>query len=128
MLGKHRAGVLALLAVAVALCTSNCSGGGSSPSQPTLRGDPAVLVNPTSLSFTAVGQTQTFSAQEGAYTNDFTATSSATGVATVAPSPSYGSFTVTAVAAGTATITVKDVNGNSATVSVGVTTTTGTIN
>ena len=116
--------------VAVALCfmLSGCSGGGSTPSQPAQPGDPPVLVNPTTLSFTATGQTQTFTAQEGAYTNDFTATSSKTSVATVAPTPSYGTFVVTAVAAGTATITVKDSNGSSATVSVGVTTTTGSIN
>jgi hypothetical protein len=117
------------LSLVLALC-GGCSGGGGStgPQQATRPGDPPVLVNPTSLSFTAVGQTQTFTAQEMVYTNPFTATSSNPSVATLSPGSSYGSFTVTAVAAGSATITVKDSNGNSTTVAVGVTTTTGGIN
>lgn len=106
-----------------------CSSGGANTSpQVTKPGDPALLVNPTSLAFTAVGQTQTFLAQENLNSNPFTATTSNAAVATVSPGSSYGSFTVTAVNAGTATITVSDSSTQHVTVSVGVTTTSGSIN
>ena len=106
-----------------------CSGGGSNTSpQVTKPGDPALLVNPTSLAFTAVGQTQTIFAQENLNSNPFTATTSNALIATVSPSSSYGSFTVTAVKAGTVTITVSDSGTQHVTVSVGVTTTSGGIN
>ncbi len=116
-------------AAIASLALISCSGGGGSgPSQPAAPGDPPVLVNPTSLSFTAVGQTQTIFAQETLYSNPFTASTSNAAVATVAPASTYGGFTVTAVKAGTATITVSDSNSHKATVSVGVTTTSGGIN
>jgi hypothetical protein len=82
---------------------------------------PNFTVTPTQLSFTAAGQTGTFSASETGYSGSFTASSGNTNVATV--SGSGPSFTVTAVSAGQALITVKDSSGNIATVTASVTTT-----
>ncbi len=116
----------AALAIAAALVTAACTGGGAAP-QISKPGDPPLLVNPISLAFTAVGQSQTILAQETLYSNPFTAVTSNNAVATVSPGSTYGGFTVTAVAAGTATITVSDTNNQHVTVSVGVTTTSGGI-
>lgn len=85
----------------------------------------ALSVAPTTLSFTAAGQVLTSTASEAFYAGPFTATSSATSVATVTVSGS--TISVTAVAAGTATITVTDSYGQTQTISVGVTTTGGVI-
>lgn len=82
---------------------------------------PQFSVNPTQLSFTAAGQTGTFTVSESGYSGGFTPTSGNTNVATV--SGAGTSFTVTAVSAGQSLITVKDGNGNIATATVTVTTT-----
>jgi hypothetical protein len=81
-----------------------------------------VTALPSSLSFTATGQTQSVSVNEAGYGGTFTATSSNAAVAAVAPASGIAngaSVTITAgSSSGTATITLTDSANNSATVSV----------
>lgn len=81
----------------------------------------------SSLSFTAAGQTQTFTVSEAGSSGAFTAMSSDGNVATVSTQDGL-TFTVTAVGAGSATITVTDATNQSAPVSVTVTTTAFSVN
>jgi streptogramin lyase len=80
-------------------------------------------VTPSSISFTAAGQTQSFSVSESNYTGLFTVTGCSPQIATVSPTTPATSFTVTAVAAGTCTLTVSDTQFNSSQIAVTVTTT-----
>jgi virginiamycin B lyase len=87
---------------------------------------------PSSIGFTAVGQTQTFSVSETHYSGTFWATSSNSAVASVTPASGASAFTVTAVGPGNASILVSDnpsypQSGNGIALSVTVTTTTITI-
>ena len=90
---------------------------------------PTVTTGPLTLSTSSIAfnssnpSANTFTASETSYTGPFTATSSATTVATVSGSgngPGPITFTVTPVAAGSATITVTDNQGGSQTVAVTV--------
>jgi virginiamycin B lyase len=84
---------------------------------------------PSSINFTAVNETQTFTVHETNYSGGFSATSSDASVATVAPAASpANSFTVTAIGPGTATITVSDNQNNTSPISITVTTTSININ
>jgi streptogramin lyase len=76
-------------------------------------------VSPTTLTFTGTGQNQTITVTEPG-TSAWTATSSNTGVATVAQGSPASHFTVTSVAAGTCKIIVTDAIGNSFAVHVTV--------
>jgi streptogramin lyase len=80
-------------------------------------------VTPSSIDFTAAGQTQSFSISENNYSGEFTVSGCSSLIATVAPTGPATSFTATAVAAGTCTLTVSDTMNNSTLVSVTVTTT-----
>lgn len=74
-----------------------------------------ITLSPTVLNFSAVQQTQTFTASEPGYAGTFSASSSDTTIATVTPATgSTGSFTVKAIAPGTASITVHDLNSGTA--------------
>ena len=89
----------------------------------------AETVTPSSISFTALAQTQTFTIKEANYTGSFYATSSNGAVATVTPASGKSPFTVTAVGPGKATITVSDnakypTSGNGTAITVTVTTST----
>jgi streptogramin lyase len=91
-----------------------------------------LTVTPSSIGFTALAQTQTFTASEPNFTGTFYVTSSNAAVASVSPA-SGKKFTVTANAPGTATITVSDntgypLVGNGTTISVTVTTLSISIN
>ncbi len=91
-----------------------------------------MTVTSSSIVFTAVAQTQTFTVSETHFTGNFSASSSNASVASISPS-SGNVFTVTANAAGTATITVSDspsypASGNGTTISISVTTTGISIN
>ena len=88
--------------------------GGPSPGPLTL--------STSSVTLNAAGETAQVFATENFYNGSFTASSSATNVATVTPGQN-GSFTITAVAAGTATVTVSDNHGGKAAIAVTVTTT-----
>jgi streptogramin lyase len=86
-----------------------------------------LTVTSSSIGFTAVAQTQSFSVAETHFTGTFTAASSNPSVASISPA-SGKTFTVVANAAGTATITISDSasypqSGNGTTISVTVTTT-----
>ena len=74
-------------------------------------------VTPNSLTFPMVGQQQTLTVTENG-AGSWTARSSKTSVATVAPGGSGNTFVVTSVAAGSAKITIKDPKGNLFPVSV----------
>jgi len=91
-----------------------------------------ITVTPTSIAFTALAQTQTFTVSETHFTGAFTATSSNSAVASVSPG-SGRAFSVTANSPGTATITVSDNPaypkvGNGTVISVTVTTTSISLN
>lgn len=144
--------LFALLTILVAVA---CSGGGNSTPPkvnptplPTATPSPpptatpvptatplALALNPTSLSFTTAGTTQSFAPSESGYTGAFNAASSGatscTGIATFTPASTTGpsaSFSVTSVAAGQCTITISDSHGGVVSETVVVTTTSGTIN
>jgi hypothetical protein len=89
-----------------------------------------VLGSPSTLSFTAAGQVQTFTASESGFAGAF-AVSGCTGIVTAgsqAPNGPVTTFGVTAVAAGTCNLTVQGAPGSAAaTVAVTVTTLSGTI-
>lgn len=92
----------------------------------------AITATPSSISFTAIGQTQSFQVSEAHFNNQFYASSSNPSVASVTPSAGVA-FTVTANQAGTAAITVADNQtyprtGNATTIQVTVTTTNVLIN
>jgi virginiamycin B lyase len=74
-------------------------------------------VTPNTVTFGAIGQTQTLSVSE-AGTTSWTASSSNTSVATVKAGATASTFVVTAVAAGTCDVTVSDAVGNSVRVAV----------
>ncbi|HXW76376.1 MAG TPA: hypothetical protein VEJ20_03110 [Candidatus Eremiobacteraceae bacterium] len=78
---------------------------------------------PSSISFTGVGQTQSFSVSEVYYSGTFTVSGCSPQVATVSPSTAATSFTVTAQGAGTCTFIVADSMNNTSPVTVTVTTT-----
>ncbi len=84
-----------------------------------------LVVNPTSLTFTVTGPTQTFTASEADYTGLITATSTLPGEATVAPASQTGvnpfTFTVTPVAAGNPQIAVSDTHAHTKFVAITVT-------
>jgi virginiamycin B lyase len=91
-----------------------------------------LTVTPGSIAFTALTQTQTFSAKETNYTGTFYVTDSNSSVASITQS-SGKTFMVTANAVGTATLTVSDNAkypslGNGTTISVTVTTTSISVN
>ena len=89
-----------------------------------------VLGSPSTLSFTAAGQVQTFTASEGGFTGAFAASGCAGIVTAVsgAPNGPTATFVVTAVAAGTCNLTVQGASGSApAAVTVTVTTLSGTI-
>jgi virginiamycin B lyase len=65
-------------------------------------------VTPSSTTLFGTGQTSTLSVTEQAYSGTWTAKSSDTGVATVAPGSTSGTFVVTSVGVGTCTVTVAD--------------------
>jgi virginiamycin B lyase len=69
-----------------------------------------LTVTPAMLTFTGVGQMQTLSVTEKSYSGSWTAVSSNTGVATVAPG-ARGKFVVTSAGSGNCTVTVSDKNG-----------------
>ncbi len=73
-----------------------------------------IKVTPSSVSLTGAGSTQTLTVSQTGATQ-WTATSSNTGVATVAQGSSADQFVVTAVAAGTCKVTIADVAGGSTT-------------
>jgi VCBS repeat-containing protein len=77
-------------------------------------------VKPASVSFTATGQQKTLTVSETGSTL-WTAVSSNTAVATVAPGGANDEFTVTAAGAGSCKITISDGLGNSVAVKVTVT-------
>ena len=68
-------------------------------------------VTPNSLTFPTAGQQQTLTVTENG-ASKWTARSTKTSVATVAPGGSGNTFVVTSIAAGSAKITVKDPKGN----------------
>jgi len=80
----------------------------------------AVMPSPSSMNFVATGPSysQPLTVTENSYGGSFTARSTNTAIATVAPSASSGGFTVTSVGAGTTSITVSDASGNTTTVPV----------
>jgi len=69
-------------------------------------------VSPATINFTGLGQTQTITVTENG-TTSWTAVSTHTSVATVAPGGSASQFKVTSVASGYAKIIVSDAIGNS---------------
>lgn len=77
-------------------------------------------VSPSPVSFGAPGQTQPITVTEDKYSSSWTAQSSDSGVATVAPGSSNDTFVVTATGQGTCTVTVSDAKGNSFLVPVSV--------
>ena len=83
-----------------------------------------IVLSTSSIAFNSSNTSaNTFTASETSYSGPFTATSSATGVATVSGSgngPGPITFTVTPVGSGSATITVTDNQGGSQTVAVTV--------
>ena len=94
-----------------------------------------ITVTDSSISFTNVPQTQTFTVSETHFTGSFYVTSSNGSVAMVSPASGTAAttFTVTANGPGTATITVSDSSaypksGNGTAISITVTTTTIGIN
>ncbi len=70
-----------------------------------------LTVQPSTITFTAVGQQQTIAVSEKHYSGTWTATSQNTLVATVAP-VSSDTFTVTAAGSGSTSIDVADTTGN----------------
>jgi hypothetical protein len=100
--------------------------GGSASVTVTVTVPGPLSVNPTSLSFTAVGSgsSQTFAASESNYSGPLTAASLNAAVATVSPASGSGpnqTFTVTPQGPGSTSIVVTDDHGNSASVSINVT-------
>ncbi len=86
----------------------------------------SLAVNPSNLSFTALGPTnsQPFTASEANYSGSIAASSSNLAVAAVSPASGSGptqTFTVTPVGPGSATIAVSDDHGGTQSVSVTVT-------
>ena len=97
---------------------------------PTLAPVPgSVVLNPSSLSFTAVGPSYAMSVaiSEVNYVGTWTTTDTCAGIATVS-SVLNASFSVTPVAAGTCNVVVSDSLGKSTNLPVSVTTTAVTIN
>jgi streptogramin lyase len=76
-------------------------------------------VSPTKLSFATTGTTQSVTVSETGVSS-WTATSSNTSVATVAPGTTAGTFNVTSAGAGSCTVTISDGAGNEVRVSVTV--------
>ncbi len=79
-----------------------------------------MIVTPTKLTFSALGQTQAVSIKENG-ASSWTAKSSNPAVATVARGNSKSSFKVTSVGKGSCKIAISDSVGNSVAVSVTVT-------
>lgn len=79
-----------------------------------------LTVTPTTVSLSASGQTATLTVREFHFSGTWTAVSSNTGVATVAPGSGRNFFVVTAAAQGSCVVTVADTAGNSFPVNVTV--------
>ncbi|HEX8807150.1 MAG TPA: hypothetical protein VF741_09375 [Candidatus Aquilonibacter sp.] len=90
----------------------------TSPSSPP---SSAIVLNPTTVSFTATGQSQNVGVSETGYSGSFAETDTCSGIATIASAS--GGFSVTAGNAGTCFATIADANGNNAKLGVTVTTT-----
>lgn len=78
------------------------------------------VATPSEISFTAIGQTQTFSVVERLYKGTFSATGCDPSIATVSPTRGATTFTVTAVGPGTCAIAVRDSEQNESFVTVDV--------
>ena len=78
-----------------------------------------MTVTPNSLTFSTVGQQQSFSVVERKYTLTFTTTGCPLKIATVSPGPAT-TFTITAQGAGSCTISVRDKFANTSNVTVTV--------
>jgi streptogramin lyase len=78
-----------------------------------------LTVNPRKLSFTGLGQNKNLTVSENG-TTSWTATSSNTGVATVAQGSPNSKFIVTSVGSGSCKVTIADASGNSVKVKVTV--------
>lgn len=79
---------------------------------------------PSSISFTGLGQTQSFTVSELSYSGQFTVAGCPMSIATVAPSGPAKSFTVTAVGVGNCSLTISDNQFNTSQMSITVTSTT----
>jgi virginiamycin B lyase len=79
-----------------------------------------LAVSPSSITFTGPGQTVAISITENKYQGVWTAVSSNTSVATVAPGSGPTNFNVTSVGSGACVVTVSDAVGNSFNVNVTV--------
>ena len=84
----------------------------------------AQTATPSSINFTAVAQTQTFTVSETNYTGNFTVSGCPTSIVTITPTTAAKKFTVTAKGAGECTLTVADTKQNTSPIAVAVTTTT----
>jgi virginiamycin B lyase len=82
-----------------------------------------LTATPSTIDFTAAGQTQSFAVSEVGYSGLFSVSGCPSQVSTVSPDDESTSFTVTAVAAGSCTLTVSDSQFNSTPIAVTVTTT-----
>ena len=82
-----------------------------------------ITATPSSVSFTAAGQQQSFSLSESGYGGQFTASGCSSAIVDVSPSAPATSFTLTSVAAGTCTLVVSDSQLNSTQLAITVTTT-----
>jgi uncharacterized protein YceK len=102
----------ALVAIAVAL--DGCSSAPSGARPPS-----TLALSPSSLAFSATGQSQPVMVTDPNYTGTFT-TSGCGGIVTAALART--TVTVTSVAAGICTLTVSDTAGSKANVSITVTT------
>ncbi|GAC1595307.1 MAG: hypothetical protein NVS3B28_26470 [Candidatus Velthaea sp.] len=80
------------------------------------------IATPSSIAFTAVGQTQNFTASESGYGGSFTATASNPAVARVVSS-GPNAFTVSAIGSGTASVSISDSAKRTTAIAIGVTTT-----
>ncbi len=73
----------------------------------------SIVLNPSAVTFTIVGQKQVFAASEQGYSGTFTVKSAKTTITSVSPS-SGTTFTAKAVASGSTTLTVTDSEGHTA--------------
>lgn len=79
-------------------------------------------VTPSSIAFTAVGETQAFSVTELHYSGSFTVSGCSPGIATVTPT-SGKNFTATAQGVGTCQLAISDTKRNTSFLAISVTTT-----
>ncbi len=80
-------------------------------------------VTPSSIAFTAVGETQGFSIKESHYTGNFTVTGCPTSIVTITPTTPAKAFTAIAQGVGSCQATIADTKGNWSLFSISVTTT-----